>query len=355
MRRPALAAACLAALAAALPAHATEPAPPAGAAPRPGATPSWARVHIAAVTARGLMGGDPAAFRPDDPLTQGELEELVAGLTGAAVRAPANPHARVTVAGLDARLVRAVGLGPAARAFAAAAAGAGLRPPSRFGTEVAARLLGLRTNHPAAQDSLELLPGDPVTRAEAAFSAARVLALRPLDVAAVAGEASAFALPALDLWQQRILTTALGLVGLPYVWGGTSERPHTPSGVPVRGGFDCSGFVWRVYKLQAYPGGAALPATLRGRTTYAMSGEVPAAKRVARTRLAPGDLVFFGARGARSRPAEVDHMGIYVTDGWFVHSSSRGVALARLAGWYEQRFAWGRRPLAEAGLAPAAG
>ena len=43
-------------------------------------------------------------------------------------------------------------------------------------------------------------------------------------------------------------------------------------------------------------------------------------------------------------------MGIYLGNGWFIHSSGYGVAVATLSGWYEQRFAWGRRPLAEAGL-----
>ena len=43
-------------------------------------------------------------------------------------------------------------------------------------------------------------------------------------------------------------------------------------------------------------------------------------------------------------------MGIYVGNGWFIHSSEYGVALARLDGWYAKEFAWGRRPLAEAGL-----
>ncbi len=43
-------------------------------------------------------------------------------------------------------------------------------------------------------------------------------------------------------------------------------------------------------------------------------------------------------------------MGIYVGNGWLVHSSSRGVALEPMTGWYETRFAWARRPLVEAGL-----
>jgi cell wall-associated NlpC family hydrolase len=66
--------------------------------------------------------------------------------------------------------------------------------------------------------------------------------------------------------------------------------------------------------------------------------------------LQPADVIFFGAKGPKSKPTEVDHMGIYLGNGWFVHSSRYGVALATLTGWYQQRFAWARRPLAEAGL-----
>jgi cell wall-associated NlpC family hydrolase len=61
--------------------------------------------------------------------------------------------------------------------------------------------------------------------------------------------------------------------------------------------------------------------------------------------------VFFGAAGPRSKPAQVDHMGIALGNGWMIHSSRYGVALAELTGWYGDHFAWGRRPLAEAGLA----
>ena len=100
-----------------------------------------------------------------------------------------------------------------------------------------------------------------------------------------------------------MLNTAVRFIGFPYVWGGTSEQPESPFGVQAHGGFDCSGFVWRVYKLQAYPGGAALASTIKGRTTYQMSGEVPAAKRIGFAKLAPGDVLFFGPAGPRSKPA----------------------------------------------------
>ena len=35
-------------------------------------------------------------------------------------------------------------------------------------------------------------------------------------------------------------------------------------------------------------------------------------------------------------------MGIYVGNGWMVHSSDRGTTLTPMTGWYETRFAWGR-------------
>ncbi len=317
--------------------------------PKP-ATTSWAEPQIVTITAQGIMGTDPATFRPDDPLTRAAAAGLVASLTRQPSVRVSVPTLPVTIAGLDSRLVSALTLQDAATGFATAAKTAGLAPPSRFGTEVVARLLGLRTNHPAAQDGLELLPGDASTRAEAAFSAARMLKLAQRDADGIRTAAATFQLPELTSWQRQILTTAVGLIGYPYVWAGTSERPGAPAGIPTRGGFDCSGFVWRVYKLQAYAGAPTLPAVLKGRTTYEMSGEVPPAKRIGFGGLAPGDVVFFGARGQRSKPAEVDHMGIYLGSDWFIHSSGYGVALAQLSGWYRTRFAWARRPLAEAGL-----
>jgi hypothetical protein len=327
--RPLLSA-CLAVLALAAPVAAATPQQ---------AKPSWAHAQIVRVTKAGLLGGDAKAFRPDDVLTGAELEELVAALVPGAV--PEAPAATVTVAALDARLVRALGLADAAYRFFRGARTAGLDPPRRFGTETVARLLALRFNHPAGTDELELQPQDPVTRAEAAFSAARVLGLSEEDVTRVDELSRSFLLPELGDWQRRVLRTAAGLIGRPYVWGGTTT------------GFDCSGFVWRVVKLTRYAGGDALAGVLRGRTSFQMSGEVTRAQRLGFGRLEPADVLFFGASGARSKPAQVDHMGLYLGAGWMIHSSRYGVAVVPLEGWYRDGFAWARRPLAEAGLEPA--
>jgi cell wall-associated NlpC family hydrolase len=313
---------------------------------------SWALPQIKVVTAHGLMGGKAAGFRPDDPLSAGELADLVAGLTGKEAPMAVDPAAPVTIAQLDAQLVKALGLVPAAQRLTAAVRAAGIVPPRNFGTEAAARLIGLRVDHPTAQDTLEVGPNDVASRAEAAYSAARILGFTGGEADWAAKAVGTFQLPELTENQRAILQVALSFVGYPYIWGGTSERPQDPfsTGKTVPGGFDCSGLAWRVYKLQAYTGGATLGTTLKGRTTYAMSGEVPAAKRIPFAKLQPGDLMFFGSNGPKSKPGVVDHTALYLGNGWFIQSSGEGVTLLPFDGWYTRTFAWARRPLREAGL-----
>lgn len=311
---------------------------------------SWAHAEIKLVTARGLMGGNPAAFRPDAPLTRTALDDLVLGLTDVQQAPTGTSPAPVSLAALNQRLVRTLQLGDDARLFYLGARAAGLRPPSRFGSEVVARLLGLRKNHEVPNDHLELLPNDVATRAEAAYSAAQILRFRDWQTTSVEEAAAEFELPQYTPWQRKVLQTAVNLIGFPYVWGGTSGGTQTLFGVSSRGGFDCSGFIWRVFKLQRYAGGEALAAALRGRTAAQMAGEVDRSRRIPLAELQPGDVMFFGPGGRRAKAAAIDHAGIYLGGGWLINSSRYGVALAPVENWYADRFAWGRRPLAEAGL-----
>lgn len=329
---------------------------PSSATPDSQVTPSWADAQIQVVTAAGILGDDPATFRPSDPLTRGELAAALVSW-GMPVTQPADPAHLVTMRELDAQIVGALGLLPAARRIRIAARDAGLGPTSMLGTETVARLLGLRLNHPQGQDDLEILPSQPATRAEAAYSLARALKLTPGQVTWLDQLSLTFAVPELDDWQRAVVGRALRFVGYPYVWAGTSEVTQklwsatAPGGwVTVPGGFDCSGFVWRVYKTKPFPGAPLLGDILRGRTTYAMSAEVKKPARIGIDDLQPGDVIFFGSRGTVSAPTEVGHTGIYVGNGWFVHSSSAGVTLQPLQGWYSKTFAWARRPLTEAGL-----
>jgi cell wall-associated NlpC family hydrolase len=354
---------------------------------------SWAQPQIRTVVAYGLMAKSVASFKPNAVLTQAQLEELLPALptetiddpsstdpittdptttttattitdpshnpattstttTNPTSTTPASPQANapVTVSAFDAALVDRLGLTAAAARFQSAARQAGLAPPKRFGTEIVARLLGLRTNHPASQDQLELLPSDSITRAETAFSVARVLSFSGGETQWVEDESFSFTLPQLNRWQKRILNYAISLIGYPYIWGGTSPTTQTVFGRVVKGGFDCSGLVWRVYKLRRYSGEGRLSSTLRGRTTFVMSGEVPRSKRIPYAALQPGDVLFFGSNGPRSLPAQVFHTAIYLGYGWYIQSSGNGVDIVPLESWSLTHFAWARRPLAEAGL-----
>ncbi len=310
---------------------------------------SWAAPQIKTVVEAGLMGASVADFRADQPLTWGELDSTLA-LVGGAAPVASDPSRPVTLRELDAQLVGAAGLRAYARDLRVEAASAGLTPRPWLGTETVARLLGFRVNHLRNAEQLELQLAQPATRAEAAYSFARLLALQDSDVESVEAALESFDFPELSAWQQTVLRRALRFVGSPYVWAGTSEKPQQLLGRTLPGGFDCSGFVWRVFKLEPFAGAPELATVLKGRTTYDMSGEVPKSARISREALQPGDIVFFGTRGPLSKPSEVGHMGIYVGNGWMVHSSDRGTTLTPMTGWYETRFAWGRSPLVEAGL-----
>lgn len=116
-----------------------------------------------------------------------------------------------------------------------------------------------------------------------------------------------------------VLFAAIGLVGTPYRYGG-----NTP-----QGGFDCSGLVGYVYRNSA---GVNLPRT---------TAEIAKVRgsNVGWGELISGDLVLFG-RG------RVDHIGIYVGEGRFVHAPSSGgtVRLDRLTDRYwRDRFRGGKR------------
>ena len=118
---------------------------------------------------------------------------------------------------------------------------------------------------------------------------------------------------------QGVLSKAMTLLGTPYRWGG--ESPD--------GGFDCSGQVGYVYRTVL---NMDLPRVSRQMVN---SGEA-----VERAKLAPGDLVFFGLRG------RVNHVGIYVGEGRFLHAPSRGkdVRVDSLAtGYWSGRYLQGRR------------
>jgi cell wall-associated NlpC family hydrolase len=114
----------------------------------------------------------------------------------------------------------------------------------------------------------------------------------------------------------RAVELARRWIGAPYRWGGASP-----------GGFDCSGLVYYVYKQL----GVDLPHNAA--ELYGHGTEVP------RSRLYPGDLLFFEGLG---------HVGIYAGDGKMIHAPQSGehVELIRLADRYGARLIGARRIVA---------
>ncbi|MFG3011728.1 NlpC/P60 family protein [Streptomyces cinerochromogenes] len=104
---------------------------------------------------------------------------------------------------------------------------------------------------------------------------------------------------------------AYAKLGSPYVWGATGPNA-----------FDCSGLVQAAYRSA----GISLP-----RTSYA---QINAGRRVSRTELQPGDLVFFYSG--------ISHVGIYVGNGQMIHAPNPS-APVRLAPVDQMPFAGATR------------
>jgi cell wall-associated NlpC family hydrolase len=100
-------------------------------------------------------------------------------------------------------------------------------------------------------------------------------------------------------------------LGSPYVWGATGPDA-----------FDCSGLTQAAYRAA----GISLP-----RTTYA---QIDAGRRVSRSELLPGDLVFFYSG--------ISHVGLYVGNGQMIHAPSPS-APVRVAPIDEMPFAGATR------------
>jgi len=125
--------------------------------------------------------------------------------------------------------------------------------------------------------------------------------------------------------RRAVIATATDAMGRPYQWVGTGEGG---------GGFDCSGLIQHAYAEH----GIALP-----RTSAAQAGAGREVKRKVEA-LAPGDLLTFSNQGG-----PVTHVGLYLGEGRFIHSASRGVQVSRLSAeapygrWWYQRWVGARR------------
>jgi hypothetical protein len=251
-------------------------------------------------------------------------------------------------------LVLALGAGAAARGLNRIAAddGYAFEVPSGFGYLVLGDQLHLFYNHPAGDEAGERYPWEAVSRADGAYALASAAdAIGGWEMASL-GAYETITLPTMSDARKQAVEWAFRYAGYPYVYAGEWHRA-TPDayccGAQIHGGFDCSGFTWWVLAaptsgwdnthLRPYEGW-----DLPERSSYEMARGAPV--RLEMDQLRPLDAVFFDTDGAGTGWRGVDHAGVYLGNGWMIHSSGSraGVTIDHISdGWWAGTFTWGRR------------
>ncbi|MGB7527922.1 C40 family peptidase [Sphingobacterium cellulitidis] len=114
-----------------------------------------------------------------------------------------------------------------------------------------------------------------------------------------------------NLTPENVISSAKTMMGLPYLWGGTSVK-----------GVDCSGFTKTAYYMNGYiiPRDASQQ-VLAGQTIDILDKDGHFDPTKALKNLKPADLLFF-ASGKNSNPnARVTHVALYIGNGEFIHSA----------------------------------
>ena len=281
--------------------------------------------------------------------TRADLDRAVGILTGVPTASP-DPAAPAGAWVVNRLIVAAVGLEPERLGLQALATDDGRRlpMPPNFGSEVLARELGLVRNH--RRDELERSRGEPVRLGNLAAMVDRARAINDEDRLRLARFRD-IRLPSMSGARLAVVRAALAQVGQPYVWGGEWPSPASPRGPQAHGELRLlrPGLVG-VHRRPAAPHGRARGDPARpdhgGR-----HGPRRGRRRAPIAALAPGDLVFFGDRGRRSRRGPSPTTGSSsATAGW----SILGLARRRLGepsgGLLAEGQAFGRR-VAELGPA----
>ena len=108
----------------------------------------------------------------------------------------------------------------------------------------------------------------------------------------------------LDRSQESLVATSKTLMGVPYLWGGTSTK-----------GMDCSGFTKTIYFLN----GMIIP---RDASQQVHAG-IPIDSTKSFDQLQKGDLLFFGRKATDSTAEKVVHVGMWIGNNEFIHASDR--------------------------------
>lgn len=100
---------------------------------------------------------------------------------------------------------------------------------------------------------------------------------------------------------ESLVETSKTLIGIPYLWGGTSAK-----------GVDCSGYTKTIFFLN----GIILPRDASQQIHTGM--EVDTIRNF--ENLIPGDLLFFGRKATAIAPEKVIHVGMWIGQNKFIHS-----------------------------------
>ncbi len=134
-----------------------------------------------------------------------------------------------------------------------------------------------------------------------------------------------FSLSSVGLSEQQFADEVKEYLGTPYRRGGTSKK-----------GMDCSGFARTVYDQLL---GLDLP---HSSGDQFHSSEL---QKIDTRELQAGDLVFFAGQGKKKKQKRINHVGVYLSDGQFIHaSSSEGIIVSNLDEVYwNKRFVGSKR------------
>ena len=308
--------------------------------------PEWVRPAVRYLSDQGWM--DRATFEANTPMTRRTFSKLMTDAFGGGFT---RTRGEVRASEVSAALVRALGKGSVATTLDEAQSPDGWKPAVRtwFGTEVVARELGLRYNRLEAEDRYETSAEEPMKQADVAYA---VWKAKTAPSTWGADALTDFSLASYSDTRKQVVEFALSLVGTPYVWGGewiTETPAGYPYGAQAHGGLDCSGFAWYVLREKSPswspPGrtyeGWSFPE--RSSVEMARAAEV----KLGLSQLLPGDMVFFAPGGRDAKAADIYHAGIYLGEGWMVHSSGgrAGISLAEIGpgSYWNDQYTWGRR------------
>lgn len=128
-------------------------------------------------------------------------------------------------------------------------------------------------------------------------------------------------IPYSKLLGEEIVDFGKQFIGTPYIWGGSD----------LKRGVDCSGLTQELYKTFDIP---------ISRVSYL---QVKDGKKIPKSDLVPGDLVFFDTSGKNR--GNISHVGIYAGNNRFLHADGkRGVMISSLnSPYYKRNYVAGAR------------